>query len=220
VIPGTTIPLTPTTLALGGAALAAVAVLLVSIGLGLSAGRTRANTRSRNYYRTLDTVFDRRQQSPATNATKINQPLKPLSQDDEDLLITQVIEDENFKKAMQSSQGAVVGRVRLSLIPPREFELTSAGLTVGRAKDNDIIIPGDKFISRHLLRFVVKPDGVWVERLSKANPVIISGMYMIEAPRKLRSREVIQISPTLNLVFVAREDAAPHSDFDDEVTKL
>jgi len=141
--------------------------------------------------------------------------------DEEDMVLTSVLDDSDFQSMQAKSGGEVLAWLRLDAKPPRDYELRASGLSIGRKADNDIVVTGDSAISGQHARLEVDADeGVTLIVLSKTNPVVISGVMLRENERRvLRSQDVIQLSPTTRLIFVARADGESAS-FDEELTLL
>ena len=140
--------------------------------------------------------------------------------DEDDLVLTSVLEDSDFQQMQAQSGGEVVAWLRLDSKPPKDYELRAAGLTIGRKANNDIVVTGDNAISGQHARLEVSADGgVTLVVVSKTNPVVISGVMLRENERRaLRSQDVIQLSPNTRLIFIARQ--GDQASFDEEVTLL
>jgi hypothetical protein len=173
----------------------------------------------------------RRQAAPRPSAGYDDEPPRPAPKpaprppqvysDEEDMVLTSVLDDSDFQQMQAQSGGEVIAWLRLDSKPPRDYELRAAGLSIGRKPDNDIVVSGDNAISGQHARLEVSADGgVTLLVLSKTNPVVISGVMLRENERRaLRSQDVIQLSPNTRLIFIARAEGDQAS-FDEEMTLL
>jgi pSer/pThr/pTyr-binding forkhead associated (FHA) protein len=75
------------------------------------------------------------------------------------------------------------------------FEAGPVPLTIGRAEDNTLALPGDDFASGHHARIESQRDGVWIVDLGSTNGTFINGSRL-DGRRKLREGDVVQIGDT------------------------
>lgn len=186
-----------------------IVIVLVSTGLMFVLLRPRRRTapstsaRTTSFYESLDTEIGERQ-TPNAGATKM---------EDEEALVTAVIPDEQLNKMIDetaASPSDVIAWLRLSTVVPQYFELRAGGAVIGRSKECQILIKGDLFVSRQHARLIVDSEGiVSIERLSARNPVLVNNVPISE-PRRLQSFDVIRLSPTTQLIFIANPRAGRH----------
>lgn len=126
---------------------------------------------------------------------------------DDELLITQVLTDDRFKKMISQSRQdqEIVGFVRVEGSATGDYHLTRRGLMIGRGMGCDIQITGDSAISRQHARMAVLDDGkVVVSRLSAVNPVVVDGSQ-VSNRFPLRPNDVIHLSDQTRLVYIANK---------------
>jgi pSer/pThr/pTyr-binding forkhead associated (FHA) protein len=75
------------------------------------------------------------------------------------------------------------------------FEAGPVPLTIGRAEDNTLALPGDEFASGHHARIESQRDGVWILDLGSTNGTFVNGSRL-DGRRKLREGDVVQIGDT------------------------
>jgi pSer/pThr/pTyr-binding forkhead associated (FHA) protein len=75
------------------------------------------------------------------------------------------------------------------------FEAGPVPLTIGRAEDNTLALPGDQFASGHHARIESQRDGVWILDLGSTNGTFVNGARL-DGRRKLREGDVVQIGDT------------------------
>ena len=75
------------------------------------------------------------------------------------------------------------------------FQTSAVPLTIGRAKDNAIALPGDDFASGHHARIEAQRDGVWVMDLGSTNGTFVNG-DRLDGRRRLHDGDVVQIGDT------------------------
>jgi pSer/pThr/pTyr-binding forkhead associated (FHA) protein len=75
------------------------------------------------------------------------------------------------------------------------FELDSTPLTIGRAEQNDVPLPGDDFASARHVRIEPRRDGVWVQDLGSTNGTFVNAIR-IDRPRKLIHGDVVRVGET------------------------
>jgi hypothetical protein len=158
-------------------------------------------TRTTSFYENLDTQLNNR-------ATLIN----TARNEDEEIVVTAALPDEQLQKMTEDLPEAVEGVIawlRLNTVVPQYFELRAEGALIGRSKDCDMIIKGDLFVSRQHARLQVIEGAVFVEKISARNPVLVNKVAITD-PQPLHSYDVIQLSPTTQLTFIANPKAAAH----------
>ncbi len=89
----------------------------------------------------------------------------------------------------QAGSGAAVGGA-----PKRRHPLRSGRITIGRARDNDIVL-SDLLVSRHHAELVVLPDSVEIVDLGSANGTFLAGRRV--SRRHVADREVVAVGPYL-----------------------
>ena len=77
----------------------------------------------------------------------------------------------------------------------RTFVAGAVPLTIGRAEDNSISLPGDEFASGHHARIESQRDGVWILDLGSTNGTFVNGARL-DGRRLLRDGDVVQIGDT------------------------
>jgi pSer/pThr/pTyr-binding forkhead associated (FHA) protein len=75
------------------------------------------------------------------------------------------------------------------------FEAGPVPVTIGRADDNTLALPGDEFASGHHARIESQRDGVWILDLGSTNGTFVNGSRL-DGRRKLREGDVVQIGDT------------------------
>ncbi len=76
-----------------------------------------------------------------------------------------------------------------------DFELNSAGLTIGRGGQNDIAIDTDEYASARHARFEPRQDGVWVQDLGSTNGTYLNGAKL-DHPRRLTEGDIVRVGET------------------------
>src|SRR2546430_8236015 len=76
-----------------------------------------------------------------------------------------------------------------------DFELNSAGLTIGRGGQNDIAIDTDEFASARHARFEPRHDGVWVQDLGSTNGTYVNGTRL-DRPHRLAPGQIVRVRGT------------------------
>lgn len=81
-----------------------------------------------------------------------------------------------------------------TLEPGALRSIGSVPMTIGRAAENDLVLPGDQFASALHVRLDPRPDGVWVEDVGSTNgtflnSVLLSGAVRLEPGDLLRVGE-------------------------------
>lgn len=184
-------------------------IALVVIGAGLAiAFITRPRrlvaqpvTRATSFYENLDTQIGSRSLTMVSAA-----------KDDDDIVVTAAIAEEQLQKMIDESfQSAIdiVAWLRLNTPVPQYFEVHPEGAVIGRSKECQIVIKGDLFVSRQHARLRVENRDVFIEKLSTRNPVLVNRVSITDA-QKLNSYDVIQLSQTTQLIFIANTKAESH----------
>ncbi|HEV8688626.1 MAG TPA: FHA domain-containing protein [Gaiellaceae bacterium] len=93
------------------------------------------------------------------------------------------------------SGGKLVVEKSKSLKTGRSFKAGAVPLTLGRAEDNDVALPGDEFASGHHARIESQRDGVWILDLGSTNGTFVNGARL-DGRRLLREGDVVQIGDT------------------------
>jgi hypothetical protein len=81
------------------------------------------------------------------------------------------------------------------LLEGQDFQLDSSQLTVGRGRQNDIIIASDEYASARHARFEPRQDGVWVQDLGSTNGTFLNGSRL-DRPRRLTQGDVVRVGET------------------------
>jgi FHA domain len=76
-----------------------------------------------------------------------------------------------------------------------DFELNSSQLTIGRGRQNDIVLQGDEYASARHARLEPRQDGVWVQDLGSTNGTFLNGTRL-ERPRRLTHGDVVRVGET------------------------
>jgi pSer/pThr/pTyr-binding forkhead associated (FHA) protein len=93
------------------------------------------------------------------------------------------------------SGGRLVVEKSKALENGSSFEAGPVPLTIGRAEDNTLALPGDEFASGHHARIESQRDGVWILDLGSTNGTFVNGSRL-DGRRKLREGDVVQIGDT------------------------
>lgn len=158
--------------------------------------------------------------SPQRTSDTLEAPLMPMSaqlSDDDELLITQMVEEADFQQRQRDSESDVVAWLRL--VGTRQDYEIKRSLLIGRRNTCDVVIRDDPSVSGEHARLEVR-DGhhVWLIVLSRTNPVLVSGVILNhQQERQLLEQDMIQLSPETKLIFIRRE-GSDDDDFDDGVT--
>jgi pSer/pThr/pTyr-binding forkhead associated (FHA) protein len=75
------------------------------------------------------------------------------------------------------------------------YLLDSSALRVGRAADNDLVIPDDEYVSARHARFEPRRDGVYVEDAGSTNGTFVNGIRLSEG-RRLAPGDAVTIGET------------------------
>jgi hypothetical protein len=86
--------------------------------------------------------------------------------------------------------------VRSHLFSPGDvYTLHATALSVGRADDNELTIPGDEYVSSHHARFEPRRDGVYLSDAGSTNGTFVNGIRLT-SPRRLAPSDLITIGET------------------------
>ncbi|MCK9245328.1 MAG: FHA domain-containing protein [Anaerolineaceae bacterium] len=89
--------------------------------------------------------------------------------------------------------------MRSGPIPGSSYYLDKPEVSVGRDKSNDIPVP-DAEISRRHARFIVKPDGVYIEDLGSTNGTFLNGVRL-SAPKRLVNGDLVTLAESTVMSF-------------------
>jgi FHA domain len=93
------------------------------------------------------------------------------------------------------SGGRLVVEKSKALENGSSYQAGPVPLTIGRAEDNTLALPGDEFASGHHARIESQRDGVWILDLGSTNGTFVNGTRL-DGRRKLREGDVVQIGDT------------------------
>jgi hypothetical protein len=93
------------------------------------------------------------------------------------------------------SGGRLVVEQSKALENGKSYQAGPVPLTIGRAEDNTLALPGDEFASGHHARIESQRDGVWILDLGSTNGTFVNGARL-DGRRKLREGDVVQIGDT------------------------
>ena len=93
------------------------------------------------------------------------------------------------------SGGRLVVEKSKALENGNSYQAGPVPLTIGRAEDNTLALPGDEFASGHHARIESQRDGVWILDLGSTNGTFVNGTRL-DGRRKLREGDVVQIGDT------------------------
>ncbi len=145
------------------------------------------------------------------------QPTDMLSEDDE-MLVTEMLSDEDFIQMRQQSRHEVVAWLRRDSTPPQHIEVYAPGVLIGRRPTCDVVIEDDKAVSGEHVRLEWHDDHtMWITTISTTNPAMVSGLVLPPGEsRPLNTQDVIQLTPNTRLVYIQRtpDDATPFLDSD------
>lgn len=68
-------------------------------------------------------------------------------------------------------------------------------MTIGRANENDLVLPGDQFASALHARLDPRPDGVWLEDVGSTNGTFINSVLLTGAVR-LEPGDLVRVGET------------------------
>jgi hypothetical protein len=76
-----------------------------------------------------------------------------------------------------------------------EFEVDSAGISIGRGGPNEIRLDGDEYASAQHARIEPRRDGVWIEDVGSTNGTFVNGIRL-SRPRKLAVGDLVRVGET------------------------
>jgi FHA domain-containing protein len=76
-----------------------------------------------------------------------------------------------------------------------EFELDSAGISIGRGTPNDVRLDADEYASANHARVEPRRDGVWIEDIGSTNGTYVNGVRL-SRPRKLAVGDLVRVGET------------------------
>ena len=82
-----------------------------------------------------------------------------------------------------------------ALEPGTAFDLGPVPLTLGRAEENEVVLPGEGFASARHARVEARGDAVWVVDLASTNGTFVND-ERIQGRRRLRDGDVVRIGHT------------------------
>ena len=82
-----------------------------------------------------------------------------------------------------------------SLEPGALRSIGNVPMTIGRAAENDLVLPGDQFASALHARLDPRPDGVWIEDLGSTNGTFINAVLLSGAVR-LEPGDLVRVGET------------------------
>lgn len=82
-----------------------------------------------------------------------------------------------------------------SLEPGSLRSIGNVPMTIGRAAENDLVLPGDQFASALHARLDPRPDGVWIEDLGSTNGTFINAVLLSGAVR-LEPGDLVRVGET------------------------
>lgn len=89
--------------------------------------------------------------------------------------------------------------MRSGPIPGSSYYLDKPEVSIGRDFSNDIPVP-DAEISRRHARFIVKPDGVYIEDLGSTNGTFLNGVRL-SAPKRLANGDLVTLAESTVMSF-------------------
>ena len=98
-------------------------------------------------------------------------------------------------KAAPRAVGRLVVLNSPALDENTEFELDSAGITIGRGAQNDVALDEDEFASASHARVEPRRDGVWLEDIGSTNGTFVNGVRLSRA-RKLTPGDLVRVGET------------------------
>jgi FHA domain len=101
----------------------------------------------------------------------------------------------NRRSSEPRSMGRLVVLQSPALDERTEFELDSAGITIGRSAQNDVALDEDEFASASHARVEPRQDGVWLEDVGSTNGTFLNGVK-VSRPRKLKPGDLVRVGET------------------------
>jgi hypothetical protein len=100
---------------------------------------------------------------------------------------------------LRRESGPLTGRLSVLKSPAveegHELVLDSAGVTVGRGGQNDLVLGADEYASTRHARFEPRRDGIWVEDVGSTNGTYVNGTKLTR-PRRLAPGDVVRVGET------------------------
>ncbi len=93
------------------------------------------------------------------------------------------------------SMGRLFVRQSPAIDENTEFELDSAGISIGRGGQNDVRLDADEFASASHARVEPRRDGVWIEDVGSTNGTYVNGIRL-SRPRKLDPGDLVRVGET------------------------
>jgi pSer/pThr/pTyr-binding forkhead associated (FHA) protein len=100
-----------------------------------------------------------------------------------------------LREQPQLSMGRLVVIKSTVIDENTEFELDSAGISIGRGRPNDVALDGDEFASATHARVEPRRDGVWIEDVGSTNGTFVNGIRL-SRPRKLAVGDLVRVGET------------------------
>lgn len=82
-----------------------------------------------------------------------------------------------------------------TLEPGSLRSIGSVPMTIGRANENDLVLPGDQFASALHARLDPRPDGVWLEDVGSTNGTFVNSVLLTGAVR-LEPEDTVRVGET------------------------
>lgn len=111
------------------------------------------------------------------------------------ILAPQQAADAGLREPRSLPMGRLVVLKSPALDEKEEFVLDAAGITIGRANQNDISLEDDDFASATHARVEPRQDGVWVEDAGSTNGTYLNGVKLSRA-RKLVPGDLVRVGET------------------------
>jgi pSer/pThr/pTyr-binding forkhead associated (FHA) protein len=86
--------------------------------------------------------------------------------------------------------------------PARRYSLRGLAVTIGRGKDNDLVVQ-DPRVSRQHARLIWDGSHYVIQDLSSLNGTRVDGLPL-SAPQRLRNGDQIELAPGVALTFLTR----------------
>ena len=82
-----------------------------------------------------------------------------------------------------------------TLEPSSLRSIGNVPMTIGRANENDLVLPGDQFASALHARLDPRPDGVWLEDVGSTNGTFVNSVLLTGAVR-LEPDDTVRVGET------------------------
>jgi len=82
-----------------------------------------------------------------------------------------------------------------TLEPGSMRSIGNVPMTIGRANENDLVLPGDQFASTLHARLDPRPDGVWLEDVGSTNGTFVNSILLTGAVR-LEPGDLVRVGET------------------------